>query len=899
MQGGPVEEPGVADPRGSGSPMARPMTWEAIKSESVAALEATIAQLEANVQLTVASTRREKLPAPQKNWLAFTTTATPPGGWEERTFYLIDADKTEASSPARYRVFVKYPPKARRVVIEVTAELRRALADVSHVRLMVADDQKLDLLRQLHACLKPVTRGPRLAELSSPGALPGTVTPEGLNEGQGQALAAMTTPGGWLVWGPPGTGKTTVIVRAVARALEAGRSVLIASHTHVAVDNVVKDVAELVDAPGTIIRVGARAKVDPQVRDHDWLMLDKAAATITNRDARLREIHDQQQSIENHPARRRLDDVVTALDEWDLDVLADAQTAREQAIRAWELRGEAAQLDRSILSIDIRIEHTTEATETEESVARELPTLRHSLDDAHERRRRSDSDLCAAEAAITQSQRAKSSLTRQLVDLEQERGSWSARLPWNHRDLDTRFDRIVYAINAIDEEISSAQSTVADLEYRADRVQQECDDLTGQIRTAEQAQSRARVLRDQLVDLEAEKATTTRQQRELMRQAADLDAAATDFGDYERILREAADEGVPGLITERDELNELVARLGEQLKDLARDLRRLEDEYNQNQKNLLESAPVIACTLAALTAKTELSNRRFDTVIIDEAASAEVPYLVYAGSKADRCLAYVGDFLQNSPISDTVDAVTDEQHRLLPWQRDDIFSLCGIRDRAGAERHPRCIALRTQYRYPRVIADIVNAFCYDGLLETAWHGTIDGPVVTFIDTADHPNQGLRRAGKSWVHPLGLDLIHHLYRHRTTSETIGLVCPYTAHAGKADAVARHNDYQLACGTSHRFQGRQFDTVILDLMQDAARPRWAAQADLRGSAREVSAAKLLNVAITRAKRRLFIIGDWNVVRRTQTPGMIAIANTRHRPEFQMIAATELLAPAPLWN
>jgi superfamily I DNA and/or RNA helicase len=285
--------------------------------------------------------------------------------------------------------------------------------------------------------------------------------------------------------------------------------------------------------------------------------------------------------------------------------------------------------------------------------------------------------------------------------------------------------------------------------------------------------------------------------------------------------------------------------------------------------------------------------RRFDVVILDEVASIEPPYVVYAGSRANRTLALVGDFLQNAPIADA-DDVPDEQDRALAdWQQRDVFHLAGIHDRESAERHKRCVALSLQYRYPPLIAKTVNAFCYDGLLES--HPDTargDGSVITLLDTSRHPGKRLVAERGSWWYQLGLDLLTALALDPDTpAGDTGLVCPYRAHASRAARLSVRDGLGVACGTAHSFQGREFDTVIVDLMQDD-QPRWAGVADLHGTERQIAAAKLLNVALTRTQRHLYLIGDWDFVKRYRSPGMRALAALDGDPGFRVIDAASVL-------
>jgi hypothetical protein len=91
----------------------------------------------------------------------------------------------------------------------------------------------------------------------------------GLRPGQARALrcAANLGDGGvLLVQGPPGTGKTTVIARLVAQEAKRGRTVLVTSHTHVAIDNALRKA--LRHQPGLaarMVRLGEAGRVAPDL----------------------------------------------------------------------------------------------------------------------------------------------------------------------------------------------------------------------------------------------------------------------------------------------------------------------------------------------------------------------------------------------------------------------------------------------------------------------------------------------------------------------------------------------------------------------------------------------------------------------------------------------------------
>lgn len=104
------------------------------------------------------------------------------------------------------------------------------------------------------------------------------------NSAQAEAIAASFGSTFSVIWGPPGTGKTRTIARAVEAHLNAGRRVLIASHANSAVDGALEEVAaQLKDSfynDGKIVRLGTPK--DSRLESKFPLLLASNAANRLN-----------------------------------------------------------------------------------------------------------------------------------------------------------------------------------------------------------------------------------------------------------------------------------------------------------------------------------------------------------------------------------------------------------------------------------------------------------------------------------------------------------------------------------------------------------------------------------------------------------------------------------------
>ncbi|GAB7363920.1 hypothetical protein MBLNU230_g4483t1 [Neophaeotheca triangularis] len=87
-----------------------------------------------------------------------------------------------------------------------------------------------------------------------------------MNEDQQAAVTKVLTAQDYaLILGMPGTGKTTTIAHVIRALLAEGKSILLTSYTHTAVDNILLKIRDIAP-PNSILRLGVPTKVNQQIK---------------------------------------------------------------------------------------------------------------------------------------------------------------------------------------------------------------------------------------------------------------------------------------------------------------------------------------------------------------------------------------------------------------------------------------------------------------------------------------------------------------------------------------------------------------------------------------------------------------------------------------------------------
>ncbi|HXP98622.1 MAG TPA: DEAD/DEAH box helicase, partial [Solirubrobacteraceae bacterium] len=279
---------------------------------------------------------------------------------------------------------------------------------------------------------------------------------------------------------------------------------------------------------------------------------------------------------------------------------------------------------------------------------------------------------------------------------------------------------------------------------------------------------------------------------------------------------------------------------------------------------LFLAVPLVSTTFASFPYLfRHLGQEDLGWLLIDEAGQA-TPQAAVGAIWRSRRVVVVGDPLQLEPIVQlprSIERVLRAEHRVerscLPGDAsvqtlaDQVCQLGTYRACSGEGLQSLWVGipLNVHRRCESPMFEIVNEVAYGGQMLncTPEREELRLAGSHWIDVPGAPSSG------NWVAAEGValeQLLDGLRYEMVDFSEVFLITPFRAVARNI-AKYRKSYAGLTAGTIHTAQGREAEIVILVLGGDSRRPgarAWAAQKP-----------NLLNVAVSRARRRLYVIGD----------------------------------------
>lgn len=556
-----------------------------------------------------------------------------------------------------------------------------------------------------------------------------------------------------IIWGPPGTGKTTTIAKAIEAHLNAGRKVLLVSHANNAVDQALLDIAKQMKNTsfynnGELVRLGIPAEhaiLGEFEKEHEMVLMDKISAKlgeslIKEKGQLLEKEEDSQARIDG--LREISDKIATsnALNKESESTTKDIQQIENQLNQAYQKYNQ------------LKFEKQTQQAKLQE--AQSLGIFARLLKGMNLERIQSTIDSLTV--SLDSYERQIIGLKQQLSEFQTKYTKDRAELEKIQQEIDTFLkDHGVVSIGQIDDELSVLENTLQEISKR--------------------------------------------------------------IGDIEKTLEEM-------------------------------------------QLNILRNAKLVATTLTKTFSDKRFEELQFDVLFVDEASMAPLPYVFWAASKCTGFVTIAGDFLQLPPIAISKGPMSKK------WLARSIFEVLNISTVEEATKNPLVNLLDTQYRMIPEIGEIPKNFFYNGKLN---HGDITKTKYIDDGISDKPLVLIKTDDMNpWCSRLSAGSRFNLY-HAIVSATlakqlitkggierVGIVTPYSAQARLINLITK--DWGLMnkvkASTVHRFQGGEEPVIIFDTVE--ATGTYIAPM-LDSTKADSDASLLLNVAITRAKSKFYII------------------------------------------
>ena len=313
------------------------------------------------------------------------------------------------------------------------------------------------------------------------------------------------------------------------------------------------------------------------------------------------------------------------------------------------------------------------------------------------------------------------------------------------------------------------------------------------------------------------------------------------YGDYDILHMASKGKGGRGISSDKMKSMAKWIEINQEIDEAHDEIKRIE---NRMIKDIVDSSDVILATNSS-SALEAIARVKFDVAVIDEASQATIPSVLIPIAKAHSFIL-AGDHKQLPPtiISDRAGALSktlfEELIRIYPFKSQ---------------------LLNIQYRMNSLLMKFPNEEFYDnGLKSDSSVDDIkirdildshqDEEALLFIDTSDIADNRERhlKDSKSIVNEIEAEIAIRIaddYLSDGVNESdIGIISPY---ADQVKIIQANTEIEVK--TVDGFQGREKEIIIISTVRSNDKGNIGFLSDLRR----------LNVAITRAKRKLIIIGN----------------------------------------
>lgn len=335
----------------------------------------------------------------------------------------------------------------------------------------------------------------------------------------------------------------------------------------------------------------------------------------------------------------------------------------------------------------------------------------------------------------------------------------------------------------------------------------------------------------------------------------------------------------------REEIDQQLSRVrktrsGKERREIYGEVKLLRKDFRTREKkvfsDIIMESQVVVSTLhgagsySLRNAKLASQRPLFDTIIIDEVsqsleAQCWIPIMDFPDAKK---LIIAGDNKQLPPVVMSKEGKTKDVLEKTLFDRIEGLK-SGKRLR---------ILLSIQYRMNSAIMGFPSTQFYNGLLkadDSVANRTLAGlpniesnedteaPVV-WLDTQgdDFPETSLDETSKFETSKfneneayLVYNYVKKLIEYGTEQKSIGIIAPYSAQVSLLIKIIHEKYEQIEIATVDGFQGREKDIIILSLVRS----------NDKGEVGFLGEERRLNVAMTRPRRQLCVVGDTQTIGR----------------------------------